>query len=153
MQTICYLSHTQLIAFRLESSTSPSTSNRRERRGLELWIHELAEILRIQTHSGRIVEFGEVESNDNDEVREDEYGAFEVVALSFAVHVREEENAENNRDHVPLWEDQIYERGQWSGKGCEAGSELTERLMDNLGGIDIQVVYGAIEDYSRDLEE
>lgn len=46
----------------------------------------------------------EPEADHNDKIAEKENGTLEVIALPFAVHVAEKENAQNNSDHIPLWE-------------------------------------------------
>lgn len=53
-------------------------------------------------------EAGEVEADNYDKVGEDENRALEIVALSFAVHVREEKDTENYSHHVPLREDKCW---------------------------------------------
>lgn len=47
-----------------------------------------------------------VESDQHDQITEDQDATLKVVALSFAVHVREQDDTENDGDHVPLWEDE-----------------------------------------------
>jgi hypothetical protein len=47
-----------------------------------------------------IVKAGKVGAYDDDKVGKDENGAFEVIALTFPVHVGEEEDAEDDCDSV-----------------------------------------------------
>jgi hypothetical protein len=46
------------------------------------------------------------ESYDDHEVAEKKDRSLEVVALSFTIHITEQEDAEDDCDHVPLREDQ-----------------------------------------------
>jgi hypothetical protein len=49
---------------------------------------------------------GKPESRNHDNVSEDQDAAFKIVALAFAVHVTQQEDAENDGNHVPLREDE-----------------------------------------------
>lgn len=60
----------------------------------------------VDAHDVHGVVARQIETENHDQVRQNENGAFEIIALSFSVHVRQEENAKNDGDHVPLWEDE-----------------------------------------------
>lgn len=45
-------------------------------------------------------------ANHHDQIRQAENAAFEIVALALSVHVTQEENAQDDRDQVPLREEQ-----------------------------------------------
>ena len=60
----------------------------------------------VHTHILQVTPSGHVEADNDDEVSKDENGALEIITLSFPVDVREEENAENYGDHIPLWENE-----------------------------------------------
>lgn len=46
----------------------------------------------------------EVITRHHHQITQQQYAALEVIALSFAVHVAQQEDAQNHRDHVPLRE-------------------------------------------------
>ena len=48
----------------------------------------------------------EVETHYDDGVGENQDAAFEVIALTFRVHVREQEDTEDNGHQIPLREDE-----------------------------------------------
>lgn len=48
----------------------------------------------------------EVVANNNDKVAQKQDTALEVVALPFAVHVAQKEDAQDDCDHIPLWEEE-----------------------------------------------
>lgn len=55
-------------------------------------------------HICHICHAREPEADDNDEIAEQENGALEIIALTLAIHVAEQEDAQNDSDHVPLGE-------------------------------------------------
>ena len=87
--------------------------------------HEL-DVARVARH---------VEADDYDQIGQHEDATLEVVALALAIHVAEEEDAENHRHHVPLWEDEV------------------EGVLEELLGLDVAAANGAEEDEGGDLEQ
>src|SRR3569833_1254191 len=70
----------------------------------------------------------EVVAYDDDEVAEQQDAPLEVVALALAVHVAEQEHAEDDRDHVPLREE------QGEGVAGEVGVGVRGRQLHGEGG-------------------
>lgn len=62
-------------------------------------------IFRVDPHPLKVVEAREVEADNDNKVRQDKDGAFEVIALSLAVHVCQQDDTEDYCNHVPLRED------------------------------------------------
>ena len=77
----------------------------------------------------------EIEPHDDNEVGKDQDTAFEIITLALAIDVAEEEDAENDSHHVPLWEDEV--------KG----------VAEQVFRIDVAAVNGAIQHQDRNLEE
>lgn len=77
----------------------------------------------------------EVVSDQNDKVRQHQDAALEVVTLPFTIDVAEQEHAQNNRDHVPLREEQA------------------ERVQGGVGVLRDIRVDGGEEDEARNLEK
>ena len=95
-------------------------------------------------HRARCI-VGKIESYNDGEVRQDEDGPLEVVALSFAVHVREEEHTQDHCDHVPLREDEGCVGGLENATAYFANlPELTERLVNDFLAGNVHRVYGAV---------
>lgn len=67
---------------------------------------ECERIEAVDAHGIHVTVPRKIEADDDDEVGEDENGALEVIAFALSVDVREEEDAEDYGDHVPLREDQ-----------------------------------------------
>ena len=63
----------------------------------------------IHAHAVHINIAWHVEAEDDDKVGENKDGSLEIVALSFTIYVRQQENTKNNGNHVPLREDQAVE--------------------------------------------
>lgn len=80
-------------------------------------------------------EAAEVVPDHDDEVRQHQDAALEVVALALAVHVAEEEDAEDDGDEVPLGEEEVECVRCWVASFGDAGPE------------------GRVEDESGDLKE
>jgi hypothetical protein len=60
----------------------------------------------IHAHAVHVAVAGKIEPDNDDEIRENEDGSLEVVALAFAIDVRQQEDAQDHGDHVPLGEDE-----------------------------------------------
>ena len=58
----------------------------------------------IHTHSVDVAVPGQIETDDNNEICKHEDRAFEIIALSLSIHIRQEEDAENDGYHIPLRE-------------------------------------------------
>lgn len=60
---------------------------------------------RIEPIHAQSIDIGisrEIESDNHNEISEDQDRPFKVITLSLAVYVRQEEDAEDDSDHVPL---------------------------------------------------
>ena len=62
----------------------------------------------VQRHLAQVIKAAEVEAHHDNQVAQDQDAALEVIALTFAVHVRQQEDAQDYGDHVPLREDECY---------------------------------------------
>ena len=51
-------------------------------------------------------EAAEVIASNHHEVTEQQNTALEIVTLAFAVHVAQQEDTQDNRHHIPLWEEE-----------------------------------------------
>lgn len=58
----------------------------------------------VHAQSVHVAVAREVETDHDHQIGQDEDGSFEVVTLAFAVDVREQENAKDDGDHIPLGE-------------------------------------------------
>jgi hypothetical protein len=102
----------------------------------------------MHTANGAVgVVAGEPEARDDDDVGENQDAAFEVVAFALAVHVAQQEDAENDGDHVPLREDEGWRR-YVSGRERMVGEKaclLTECVIYHVFGVDESSMYCAVE--------
>lgn len=88
--------------FKLECRTGARATDGVEFFGLAYAQGEGVEAVHAQ--SVHVAVAREVETNHHDQIGQDENGSFKVVALAFAVDVREQENAKDDGDHIPLRE-------------------------------------------------
>ncbi len=84
-------------------------------------------------HIGRIPR--QIKPHHNDKIGKHQYTALEVIALPLAVHVAQQEHAEDDGHHVPLRENEA------------------EGVIEQGLGTDVLPVYGAEKHQCRDLQE
>ena len=77
----------------------------------------------------------QIETDHNHEICQHQNASFKVVALALAIHIAEQEHAENDSHHVPLREDEV------------------ESVIQKLFRIDIAAADSAEKDKGGNLEE
>ena len=77
----------------------------------------------------------QIETDHNHQIGQHQNAAFEVVALALAIYIAEQEDAEDDRHHVPLRENEV------------------EGVVEKLFRIDVAPADRAEKDEGRDLEE
>lgn len=93
----------------------------------------------VDAHVIQVTVTRQVEPADNNEIGKDQDGALEIITLSLAVDVRQEENAKNHGDHVPLGEDETVIEVSKEGLGNIVyikDTHLNECLASSAGSIE-----------------
>lgn len=131
------MSHLNLLHVRTSYRASPSPSASSPAHRLEIALVSQSECVKaVDAHHLNVARVScEIETDYNNQIGQHQDASFEIVALALAIHIAEQENAEDDGHHVPLRKNEI------------------ECVIQKLIRIDVGAMDGAEKDKDGDLEE